>query len=152
MQTIEVRPAVQREPAHPSIDRKQISDLVETFYQHIRTNDRLGPVFEARIAGDWGPHLNKMKGFWASVLLKTGEYKGKPVPAHFRMKEVVTDDFRIWLDLFRATALEVFDDPEAAAIVIRQAEKIATSLWMAMLATPFDKAPNFLFGEAGAGR
>ncbi|MDJ0930190.1 hypothetical protein [Breoghania sp.] len=38
---------------------------------------------------------------------------------------------------------EVFG-PEAAKIVIAQAERIASSLWMAMSATPFDKTPDYL--------
>lgn len=142
MSEIEIRPAVVRTPAHPSITRAQISALVDTFYSRVQQDERLGAVFAGRI-DDWGPHLAKMKHFWASVLLKTGEYKGKPVPAHFVMKEVVADDFRIWLEHFRPTAREIFE-PEAAEIVIAHAERIASSLWMAMFATPFDKTPDYL--------
>ncbi|MEI2386393.1 group III truncated hemoglobin [Breoghania sp. JC706] len=142
MTELDIRPAVSRTPAHPSITRAQISALVDTFYGRIQADERLGPVFAGRIA-DWGPHLAKMKHFWASVLLKTGEYKGKPVPTHFVMKEVEAEDFGIWLTHFRAVAREIFE-PEAAPIVINHAERIATSLWMAMFATPFDKAPDYL--------
>lgn len=143
-QSIDIRPAVRREPAHPSIDNAQISALVDTFYGRIRDNDRLGPVFNGRLDGRWEPHLEKMKAFWRSVLLKTGEYKGQPVPTHSRLTEVVSDDYRIWLELFRETAFDVFEDEAAARIVIRQAEKIAQSLWMATIASPFDKVPGFL--------
>ena len=108
----------------------------------MQADERLGPIFAGRIT-DWGPHLAKMKHFWASVLLKTGEYKGKPVPAHFVMKEVEAEDFGIWLTHFRATAHEILE-PEAAPIVIAHAERIAASLWMAMFASPFDKAPDYL--------
>lgn len=141
---IDIRPAGSRQPAHASIDPEQISALVDTFYDRILKDQRLGPVFDSRLAGQWDPHLEKMKRFWRSILLKTGEYKGQPVPAHFKLKEVVSDDYRIWLDLFRQTAFEVFRDEEAAQIVIRQAEKIAQSLWLATVATPFDKLPEFL--------
>ncbi|WP_346899908.1 group III truncated hemoglobin [uncultured Roseibium sp.] len=142
--SIDIRPAVRRQPAHPSIDSAQISALVDTFYGRIREDERLGPVFDGRLGGRWDPHLGKMKAFWRSVLLKTGEYKGQPVPTHYKLKEVVSDDYRIWLELFRETAFEVFEDEEAARIVIRQAEKIAQSLWMATIASPFDKVPGFL--------
>ncbi|MBD1546129.1 group III truncated hemoglobin [Roseibium aggregatum] len=143
-QSIDIRPAVRRQPAHPSIDSKQISALVDTFYGRIQEDDRLGPVFDGRLNGRWEPHLEKMKAFWRSVLLKTGEYKGQPVPTHTKLKEVVSDDYRIWLELFRETAFDVFKDEAAARIVIRQAEKIAESLWMATIASPFDRVPDFL--------
>ncbi|WP_106752169.1 group III truncated hemoglobin [Pannonibacter carbonis] len=149
MDPIDIRPAVQRVPLHGSITREDIATLVDSFYLRIRADARLGPIFDARMAGHWDVHLDKMKLFWASVLLKSGEYKGRPVPAHMQMKgEVETDDFRLWLDLFRSTAQDVFSDRDAAAVVIRQAEKIATSLWLAMLGTPFDRPPAFLFEDA----
>ncbi|NBN64498.1 preprotein translocase subunit TatC [Microvirga tunisiensis] len=148
MDPLDSRPAVSRVPLHAAISRDQIATLVDTFYHRIRADARLGPIFDARMAGQWEAHLDKMKLFWASVLLKSGEYKGRPVPAHLQIRrEVETDDFRQWLALFRTTAHEVFPDPQAAAVVIRQAEKIATSLWLAMLGTPFDRPPGFLFGD-----
>lgn len=143
-----IRPTIKREPLHASIDAKQISALVDTFYARIRADDRLGPVFAGRVGDDWRPHLDKMKAFWRSVLLKTGEYKGKPVPAHFKMKEVQSDDFRIWLELFQKTAVEVFDEREAADLTLAQARRIAQSLWLAMFATPFDSPPDFLTADA----
>ena len=82
---LRVAPHLRRLPAHPSITPGQISDLVERFYGRVRNDERLGPIFEARVQGEWGPHLAKMKGFWRSVLLKTGEYKGRPVPVHVRI-------------------------------------------------------------------
>lgn len=148
--SIDIRPAVRRQPAHPSIDSAQISALVDTFYGRIREDDRLGPVFDGRLDGRWEPHLGKMKAFWRTVLLKTGEFKGQPVPTHYKLTEVVSDDYRIWLELFRETAFDVFESEEAARIVIRQAEKIAQSLWMATIASPFDKVPGFLsMADAG---
>lgn len=139
-----IRPAVKREPLHPSIDAAQISTLVDTFYGRVRADSRLGPIFAGRVGDDWQPHLDKMKSFWRSVLLKSGEYKGKPVPAHFKLKEVESDDFRIWLELFRDTAHEVFQQPEAAELALAQARRIAQSLWLAMFASPFDSPPSWL--------
>jgi len=133
---------VDRSPVHPSITREQISDLVETFYGHVRMNPRLGPIFEARIAGNWPPHLAKMKQFWSSVLLRTGEYKGKPVPAHARLSEVQTEDFVIWLSLFRSTVAEIFAD-DAQPIVIETAERIASSLWIAMGSNLLKRPPTW---------
>ena len=120
--------ASNRQPRHPSITRQQISDLVDNFYARVREHERLGAIFASRITGDWAPHLAKMKLFWASVLLRTGNYKGRPVPAHAKLSEVVIDDYRMWLDLFRATVRETFAS-QAQPLVIDAAERIASSPW-----------------------
>ena len=135
------RSANNRQPAHSSITSEQISDLVEQFYERVQLDKRLAPIFKRRIPGDWGPHLQIMKGFWRSVLLKTGEYNGRPVPAHVKIGRLVEDDYRAWLTLFKATVAEVFE-PDAQPIVIEAAERIASSLLLAtnddLLARPPD--------------
>jgi hemoglobin len=127
---LRVAPHLRRLPAHPSITPAQISDLVERFYGRVRDDQRLGPIFEARVQGEWGPHLAKMKGFWRSVLLKTGEYKGRPVPVHVQIGGLENEDYIAWLGLFRETVAEVFE-ADARPVVIEAAERIAASLWLA---------------------
>ncbi len=120
-----------RKPAHPSISKDQICALVERFYEAVWADPTLGPIFSDRVGDDRSAHLEKMKLFWSSVLLRTGVYKGKPVPAHQKLSEVRAGDFAVWLAHFRQTAWQVFS-PEAAPIVISIAERIALSLWQAM--------------------
>lgn len=139
---IPVSPATSREPAHPSITPDQIAALVDKFYGRARLDPRLGPIFEAQVNGNWGPHLAKMKGFWRSVLLRTGEYDGRPVPAHAKIREIEQNDFVIWLDYFRETVDEVFE-PDARPIVIEAAERIASSLWLATSGNVLAKPPNW---------
>lgn len=136
-----VRPAG-RLPVHPSITEQQISDLVDQFYDRVWADPRLGPIFSERLEKTRDEHLSKMKMFWSSVLLRTGVYKGKPVPAHVKLNEVVGSDFEIWLGLFRPVAKEVFSK-DAAPLVIEAAERIATSLWLAMFGTPFSNPPDW---------
>jgi hemoglobin len=124
-----------REPAHPSINYEQICALVEKFYDSVWADPALGPIFIDRIGDNRAAHLEKMKLFWSSVLLKTGAYKGRPVPAHKKLSEVRTEDFSVWLYHFRLVAAEVFS-PEAAPIVISTGERIALSLWQAMNLQP----------------
>lgn len=138
---ISARPAG-RVPVHPSITEKQISDLVDGFYVRVWADPRLGPIFSSRLESTRDVHLAKMKTFWSSVLLRTGAYKGKPVPAHVQLREVESSDFEIWLGLFRPVANAVFS-AEAAPLVIEAAERIATSLWLAMFGTPFLNAPDW---------
>lgn len=136
-----VRAATPRTPVHPSITAEQISDLVDQFYERARGDARLGPLFEAHVHDNWGPHLDKMKGFWRSVLLRTGEYNGRPVPAHVNIGAIDEADFRLWLGLFGETVDEVFE-PGARALVVDAARRIASSLWIAtngdLMAAPPD--------------
>lgn len=127
-------------PLHPSIGETQVSMLVEQFYQRVHGNELLGPVFATQTTEDWPLHLEKMKTFWRSVLLKTGEYKGKPVPVHQRLEGVSTQHFEEWLRLFAETSHEVFST-EAAQLVNSAARNIATSLWLSRAKDPFATPP-----------
>ena len=129
--TIEARPAAEQPLVHPGVDRASIGALVRQFYSRLRKNERLGPIFAREITGDWEPHLEKMTDFWCSVILKTGDYHGRPVPAHLRLKDVTEEDFDIWLALFAETATALFA-PEAAAVFVDRANRIAKSLKLAM--------------------
>lgn len=126
-----VRPAAEQSLARPGVDRASIGVLVRKFYSRVRKDERLGPIFAREIVGDWEPHLEKMTDFWCSVILKSGDYHGRPVPAHLKLKEVTETDFDIWLALFGETASELFP-PETAAVFVERAERIATSLRLAM--------------------
>ena len=139
---IEFRSGVDRKSVHPSITEHQISALVENFYGAVRKNDRLRPLFEENVHGDWDVHLAKMKTFWRSVLLKTGEYKGKPVPVHQRIAGIETADFEEWLSLFSQEAEKLFV-PDAAMLVNEAARRIATSLWLARSADPTVNPPDW---------
>lgn len=136
-----VRPGA-RQPAHPSITRQQISDLVDNFYDIVWKDERLGPIFAAELDGRRPEHIAKMKSFWESVLLKTGSYDGRPVPAHMKLQGVEGDDFKIWLGHFRSVVDDTFD-PAAAPLVIEAAERIASSLWLVMFGNPFNSPPQW---------
>jgi hemoglobin len=103
-----------------------IETLVHTFYGRVRRDAVLGPIFEARIA-DWDEHLEKLCGFWSSVVLMTGRYKGRPMPAHARISEIDHAHFQRWIALFAETARDVCT-PAAAALFIDRAERIGASL------------------------
>ena len=139
---LHVAPHSRRQPAHLSITPRQIEDLVDRFYGRVRDDARLGPIFERRVQGDWGTHLDKMKGFWRSVLLKTGEYKGRPVPVHVQVGGIENEHYVRWLELFRQTVAEVFE-PAAQPVVIEAAERIAQSLWLATSDELLAKPPTW---------
>lgn len=139
--TESARPVVTADlTARTGLDDAMLARLVYGFYDRVRVDPMLGPVFAERIA-DWGPHLAKMVDFWSSVALMTGRYHGAPMPKHLSLP-VEGAHFDRWLDLFRATAAEVCP-PAGAAWVIERAERIATSIHMNIL----DARGNY--GRAG---
>ncbi|TDQ77594.1 hemoglobin [Dongia mobilis] len=108
----------------------QIEDLVATFYARIRSDPELGPIFRQAIGEDWGPHLRTMCSFWSSVMLTTGKYKGRPIPAHLKIGGIEPRHFAQWLSLFEATAHDLFP-PALAAAFVERAKKIAESFKLA---------------------
>ncbi|HLZ64674.1 MAG TPA: group III truncated hemoglobin [Aliidongia sp.] len=102
-----------------------IALLVDRFYERVRADEFLGPVFAARIE-DWAPHLAKMRAFWSSVALMSGTYHGQPMKLHLPLP-IDAEHFDRWLALFEATARELCP-PEAAARFLERAHRIAESL------------------------
>lgn len=117
--------AVARAKAETGIDEALIDQLVERFYDKVRADALLGPVFAGQIE-DWGPHLEQMKVFWGSVALSTGLYAGRPMPKHMRLP-VDAQHFDRWLALFEQTARELLS-PTGAEHVLVRARRIAESL------------------------
>lgn len=123
------------------INEGYLSRMVEEFYARVRADARLGPIFEAELGDDWGPHLAKMKAFWASVALSAGTYSGKPVVVHRALTGVEHEDFDRWLGLFHATLADTAPTPEAISYLALRAERIAQSLSMAMFDSTEQGAP-----------
>jgi hemoglobin len=108
----------------------QIEDLVATFYARVRQDPDLGPVFARVIGADWCPHLRLMCDFWSSVMLTSGRYKGRPIPAHIKIGGIAPHYFDRWLGLFSATARELFPK-ELAEVFVERATRIAESFKLA---------------------
>lgn len=119
----------------PVTDEAEIELLVRSFYTRIRADVVLGPIFDGVIGDNWEPHLLKMIDFWSSVMLTTGRYKGQPMRAHLKLKQVTPKHFDRWLMLFRETAEEVCA-PEAAERFVEKAGRIAESLQLGMFFKP----------------
>jgi hemoglobin len=111
--------------AETGIDEAMIDRLVRGFYDRVRADPLLGPIFDARIK-DWEPHLQQMCAFWSSVALMTGRYHGQPMQKHLPLP-VDARHFDRWLALFEATAHDLCP-PKAAEHFIERAYRIAESL------------------------
>ena len=116
---------VARIRAETGLDEAMIERVVDAFYERVRADPLLAPVFAARVS-DWGPHLARMRRFWNSIALLEGGYQGKPMDKH-RHLPVESPHFDRWLALFEQTAAEVCP-PAAAALLRTHAARIAGSL------------------------
>lgn len=125
-----------RQAAQYGIDEAFISLLVDSFYSKIRNDDELGPIFDRVIGDNWDIHLAKMKQFWGAIALKTGEYHGRPMPAHMKLKEVTPAHFDQWLALFAQNLEEIAPSKEAHSFFNERANNIARSLMMGMFYNP----------------
>lgn len=104
------------------ITEQEISTLVDRFYDKVRLDPDIGPIFNA-IVGDWPHHLTTLKDFWSTVLLTTGRYKGDPMMTHLQLP-LDPNHFERWLTLFAETATEVLS-LDNAATVIAKSQRIA---------------------------
>jgi hemoglobin len=111
----------------PPLDEAQLRRMVERFYTQVRADPELGPIFEARLAGRWPAHLDKMVGFWASALLGAGRYAGNPRAAHAAIPGLGPEQFARWLVLFEACLAELFE-PATAAEILARAQAMAQGL------------------------
>jgi hemoglobin len=111
--------------ARTGITDAMIERPVRGFYAKVRSDEMLGPIFDARIS-DWEQHLAQMCAFWSSVALMSGRYHGAPMPKHLPLP-VDAGHFDRWLALFETTSSEVCP-PEAQVHFVERARRIAASL------------------------
>jgi hemoglobin len=105
----------------------EIRTLVVEFYDRVREDPDLGPIFGDRMDGRWPEHLERMCEFWSTVLLGTRSYRGDPMGAHIRIPGITRSHFGAWMDLFTVTAEETMT-PEGAANVVARAGRMRLAL------------------------
>ena len=124
---LDARKAKLAEALSIGIDAAYISSFVDRFYERVRGDDLLGPIFADRIA-DWPAHLAQMKRFWRSVLHNSGEFNGSPMRKHVAIDGLEEPHFTRWLTLFRETLRDGQVNAEATDQVGSKARTIAESL------------------------
>ncbi|WP_410220572.1 group III truncated hemoglobin [Pedobacter sp.] len=89
-----------------------IKQLVDCFYDKIRVNQSLGPIFNRIIQDRWPEHLEKMYRFWQTILLEEHTYQGSPFLPHAKLP-VNKTHFDEWLRVFSQTVDELFKGEKA---------------------------------------
>jgi hemoglobin len=125
--------------------RADIIRLVDAFYDRIRRDEKLGPIFTTIAQVNWETHLPKMYDFWDTVLFRAGTFRGNPLAAHARLVSVADmgkASFDHWLELFTATVNDLFRGSNAE-VMIRSASDMANVIYSKINQVPdprFDPA------------
>lgn len=110
------------------IDKESIDKLMDLFYNMVRKNENLGPIFNSKIGTsdeEWKVHKDKISNFWQGMLLGEGNYRGQPMKAHLELPPFPREFFNIWLELFEKSLNTVFT-PENAGIILQRAQMIGS--------------------------
>jgi hemoglobin len=116
-------------------NRDDIMLLVNTFYEKVKGDDLLGPIFNERVKINWERHLPVMYDFWENIVFFTGGYSGNPMQVHKQMHEkfsLSAADFARWILLFTQTVDGLFEG-ENAELAKQRATSIATVMQMKIL-------------------
>lgn len=102
---------------------EDVKKLVHVFYDRIRQDQLLAPIFNGIIQDRWPQHLETMYTFWQTLLLGDHTYFGSPFVPHARLP-IDHVHFETWLNLFHTTVDELFVGPIAVDAKVR-ADKMA---------------------------
>ncbi|WP_153301546.1 group III truncated hemoglobin [Endozoicomonas arenosclerae] len=109
---------------------QDVHQLISEFYQHIRDDAVLGPIFDEVAEVDWPNHLPVMFTFWESLLLRTEHYRGNALQPHLNLFQKIPFEpafMSQWLSIFKSTVDELFAG-EVAERAKHFAEGIAHNL------------------------
>lgn len=100
-------------------NREDVFLLVSTFYDKIKKDDFIGPIFLKAIPNkEWERHLEKLTDFWETNLFFAKKYKGNPMQVHQKLDEsnkyqISQKHFGKWLELWISTLDELFEGDKA---------------------------------------
>jgi hemoglobin len=125
-------------------DRTDVVRLVDAFYDRVRADTILSPIFDGVARVDWGRHLPKMYDFWESVLFGKIGFKGNPLAVHralARRTPLTVVEFDRWLQLFHVSVDALFAGPCAEEAKLR-ASRIAVVMQHHVAADRAGALPN----------
>jgi hemoglobin len=110
-----------------AISEEALVKLVYGFYDQVRKDAVIGPVFERALHDKWESHLPRMVDFWSTMLLGSRRFSGNVYGKHMALDGIAPEHFVRWLTLFKQTAHQLFA-PEPEATIVDTADRIAASL------------------------
>lgn len=107
---------------------EEVVRMVEVFYERVRADATLGPLFEAQVP-DWNWHKAHLVAFWSALLRGTRRFHGAPVSRHLEMPGLSAELFEHWLALFQQTTAEC-GNPDMQRVADEAARDIGNTFWM----------------------
>ncbi len=97
---------------------EDLAELVKVFYDRVKKDDLIGPIFINKIGDHWDEHLVKIQNFWSTLLLGTDTYHGRPFPPHIPLG-LQPEHFKRWLEIFFQTVDDLYQGSKADEIKMR---------------------------------
>ena len=109
--------------------REDVFFLVNTFYDKIKKDEMLGPIFNGMIK-DWDKHMVLLTDFWSSQLFIERTYNGNPIEIHRKVDayanhSINEQHFGKWLNYWIQTLDEHFEG-DNVFILKNRARKMAS--------------------------
>lgn len=121
--------------------KDDIEFLVRNFYEKVKSNELIGPIFISVFKVNWDKHLPVMFDFWENTLFFTGTYSGNPMQVHKRIHQVIPLEekhFQRWVSIFNATIDELFEG-EKTLLAKQKAISISSVMKQKLLATALNR-------------
>lgn len=96
-----------------TLNRDQISTLVYSFYDEVRLDPELAPLFNRAISGSWEPHLQRMVDFWSTVALGEKSFRGNVFGKHMALEGVQPEHFLRWVTLWHKHTNAILESEHA---------------------------------------
>ncbi len=125
--------------------RKDIEQLVNEFYEKVKLDETIGPIFTDVAHVNWEKHLPVMYDFWENIIFQTGNYTGNPMSAHFKIHEkhpFTKAHFTRWLAIFQETLNDCFEGPNTE-LARQRALSIATVIEIKLIQQKQKDQPGF---------
>lgn len=122
-------------------NREDVYLLVTTFYEKVRKDKLLGPIFNETI-DDWPEHLDRLTDFWETNLFGVARFKGNPLLKHQLVDAhqnygLEALHFGVWFNLWFETLDDLFEG-EKANFAKNRARNIGNFLYLKI----FSARPN----------
>jgi hemoglobin len=98
-------------------NRADIELLINSFYDKVRVDGKIGFIFNEIIGDNWSHHLPVMYQFWDMVLFSAPGYAGNPTRKHVEIDKKITlnkEHFDRWLELWNETVDKLYAGENAA--------------------------------------
>jgi hemoglobin len=115
--------------------RNDIEQLVIQFYEAVRADDMLGPIFSDIAHTNWDTHIPIMVNFWENAIFYNGAYTGNPMETHRHLHRIFPlneEHFNRWLSFFTNMVDTLFEGEHANAIK-QKAFSISTVMKMKLI-------------------